>query len=195
MINRIVEDGAKCPTCKLNHLTVYMNDVGERLSECSHCGHYVADVMPRVGNKLNVYVGHANSFNYVDELYKPVKGSSMYTENNVVLPHEESDKPFDSREFLKTCDVFIAEVSYAATGLGIELCWADMFGVPIVCVYKKGSKVSGSIGVLTESFVEYDSEEDMVRKIENVIAMYKKEGVENGKLKRASNENGENLQG
>lgn len=173
LINRIIEDGAKCSTCKLNHLTVYMNGVGERLSECSHCGHYSTDVLQRLGNKLNVYVGHANSFNYKDELYEPVRCSSIYKEHNVLLPHEDSGKPFNSREFLKTCDVFIAEVSYAATGLGIELCWADMFGVPIICVYKKGSKVSGSIRVLTERFVEYDSEEDMVRKIENAIEMYK----------------------
>jgi len=58
-----------------------------------------------------------------------------------VLPHETSDEPFNSKDYLKNeADLMIAEVSESATGLGIELGWADNYEVPIICVYRNGSK-------------------------------------------------------
>ncbi|MFH1072320.1 MAG: hypothetical protein V1743_02735 [Nanoarchaeota archaeon] len=36
----------------------------------------------------------------------------------------------------------------------MELDWADIMGLPIICIYKKGSKVAGSVKLLTETFLE-----------------------------------------
>jgi len=44
-----------------------------------------------------------------------------------------------SRDFYTNLDLFIAEVSYRATGLGIELGWASDDNIPIYCFYKKGT--------------------------------------------------------
>jgi hypothetical protein len=44
---------------------------------------------------------------------------------------------YNSRESLKTVDIFIAEVSYPATGLGIEIGFTSLYGKRILCISKK----------------------------------------------------------
>ncbi len=63
----------------------------------------------------------------------------------------------------------IAEVSYPATSLGIELGWAEMLGTPVLCVSKKGYKISGSLEVVTKDFIEYSDTKDLVNKIQEFI--------------------------
>jgi nucleoside 2-deoxyribosyltransferase len=118
---------------------------------------------------MRIYVGHSKKSEYRSELYEPLRNSRLNEEHEIVLPHEKSDAPFNSKEFLQTCDLMIAEVSYPATGLGIELGWADALGIPIMCVYKKGAKVSGSLNGMTKDFVEYSSGDELVDGIERVI--------------------------
>ncbi|PFU31265.1 hypothetical protein COK69_22150 [Bacillus cereus] len=43
--NEIIEDGAKCPICHLNHLLIYLDHDGIRTFMCSHCGHYSSDTI------------------------------------------------------------------------------------------------------------------------------------------------------
>ena len=74
---------------------------------------------------MKIYVAHSKKLDYKKELYEPLRNSSLNNEHEIILPHEKSDKPFSSKEFFKTCDVIIAEVSYSGTGLGIELGWAN----------------------------------------------------------------------
>ena len=68
----------------------------------------------------------------------------------------------------------IAEVSYPATGLGIELGWADMHKCPIVCIYRSGQKTSGSLKVVTDKFIEYTDKQDMLEKITDTIDSFRK---------------------
>ncbi len=119
---------------------------------------------------MNIYVWHLRKYDFQKELYEPIKNSSLFKEHNIVLPHDKSDEPFSSREFLKDkCDLFVAEVSFPAIGLGIELWWADAFWVPIVFIYKKWAKLWGSLKVISDVFVEYESEEELVEKLKEVI--------------------------
>lgn len=118
---------------------------------------------------MKIYVGHAKKFDFKKELYEPLRNSSLNKNHDIVLPHEESDEPFNSKEFLKTCDVMIAEVTHRATGLGIELGWADYLGVPIICIYKKGAKPAGSLKSITNNFIEYFDEKEMISKLENKL--------------------------
>jgi len=118
---------------------------------------------------MKIYVGHAKKLNYKNELYAPLRNSSLNKNHDIVLPHEESDKSFNSKEFLKTCDVMIAEVTYRATGLGIELGWADYLNVPIICIYKKQTKLAGSLKSITNNFIEYSDEKDMISKLEKKL--------------------------
>ena len=70
-------------------------------------------------------------------------------------------------------DIIIAEVSYPSTGQGIELGWADVFKIPIICIYKEGYKYSGSINKLTEKFIVYKNSQDLIKKLERIPIFFK----------------------
>jgi len=68
-------------------------------------------------------------------------------------------------DIIKNQDLVIAEVSHASTGQGIELGWANLFGTPILCVNKKGSKPSNSLRFISDNFIEYSDSEDLIDKL------------------------------
>lgn len=113
-----------------------------------------------------IYIGHSRGFDYEKELYEPVRQLQLGSDVQIILPHENGAVGASTKElFQKGCDLFIAEVSYPATGLDVELGYADMFHVPIVCLSKSGVKVSGSLSRLTDRFVEYTDSEDLKEKL------------------------------
>ncbi len=113
-----------------------------------------------------IYIGHSRSFNYEKELYAPVHQLQLDKNIEILLPHEEGGKVVDTKElFQKGCDLFIAEVSYPATGLGMEIAYADVFKVPVVCFYKAGGQPSGSLKMVTDRFVEYKDAADLQEKL------------------------------
>ncbi len=119
---------------------------------------------------MNIYVAHSTSFDFQKELYGPIKSCSLNKEHVFIFPHDVSSESFHSKEFFqKDCDLVIAEVSYPSTGLGIELGWADMLHVPIVCIAEKGSSVSGALHSVTETFLEYSDTKELLEKIEATI--------------------------
>ena len=119
---------------------------------------------------MDIYIGHSSSIDFKEQLYQPLRNSSLDDEHNIVLPHEDSDEPFDSKEFLKNeCDVFVAEVSEASTGLGIEIGWADLYEVSVICIYREKAEISGSLSVLNAEMIAYKDREDMINAITEVI--------------------------
>lgn len=54
------------------------------------------------------------------ELYGPIQNASFFQDHVWIFPHDGTIH-VNSRESLKTVDLFIAEVSVPATGLGIEI--------------------------------------------------------------------------
>lgn len=110
-----------------------------------------------------IQLWHARNSDFHNELYNPIKESILYSEHTWIFPHDEFE--LDSRESLKSIDLFIAEVSTPATGLGIEIGFASAYGKRILCVYKKWSKISASLKKVTENYVEYDNVDDMVNKV------------------------------
>ncbi len=120
---------------------------------------------------MKIYIGHASKLNFKKELYQPIRESQLNLEHEIILPHEiySEASDFVTRDIIKTCDVMIAEVSFPATGLGIELGWADSAGTPIICIYRKGQKVVESLNVITDNFIEYVDTDDMMNKISDII--------------------------
>ena len=118
---------------------------------------------------MKIQVGHLRKSNFEEKLYNPLRKSSLYQEHNFLFPHEEGKKSFNSKETLKEMDVFIAEVSSPATGLGIEIGFAHLYKVPIICVYKKGAKIAGSLKYVTTHFVEYSNSEELISGIKEKI--------------------------
>lgn len=114
---------------------------------------------------MKLYFCHSKEFDYQKELYTPLRKSSLNGEHAIFLPHEDPENTIKSKDIIKSCDIVFAEVSFPATGMGIELGWADAFGVPIVCLHRKGAKVSGSLRFITSDFIEYADSDDLVNKI------------------------------
>jgi len=114
---------------------------------------------------MKIYVSHAKSFDYVSELYEPLKDSKLPVE--FIFPHEEGSDPYDSKLLMERhgCDYVLAEVSLPATGQGIELGWADAYKMPIICFYKSGTTPAGSLKVITDRIIEYFDEKDFVNKV------------------------------
>lgn len=118
---------------------------------------------------MKIYIGHSRAFDYENELYKCIRENEFLKKYNILLPHEDGKNESNSREFYKDIDIFIAEVSYKATGLGIELGWAYDSDVPIYCIYKKGLKISSSLKSVTDKCYEYENNEMLVNLVINII--------------------------
>ena len=124
---------------------------------------------------MKIYISHSKKYDFKNELYLPIRNSILNTQHEFILPHEKSDLPFNSRDFIPTCNLVIAEVTYPGTGIGIELGWADAAGVPIVCFYKQGIEPAGSLSVVSENIIEYNSTDDLIEKIRIQLEKFVKE--------------------
>lgn len=110
---------------------------------------------------MKIYVGHSSDLDY-EKLYSFLRESDLDEEHEIILPHRDSNEPFDSRTYLKEeCDLFVAEVSKPSTGLGIELGWADIFKVPVLCVHREDAEISGSVHVVADEVKSYGAEEEL----------------------------------
>lgn len=119
---------------------------------------------------MKIYIGHSTELNFKEELYLPIRESQLNSEYEIILPHEASD--FVTKDTIKTCDVMVADVSFPSTGLGIELGWANSFGCPIICIYRKGSKISGSLKVVCNDFIEYTDKGDLIKKLSSALLVF-----------------------
>ncbi len=113
---------------------------------------------------MKIYVSHSRSFDFENELYKPIRASVLNTEHEFFLPHENGQS-INTKEVLQDCDLILAEVSFPSTGQGIELGWANMLNKRIVCISRKASEVSGSLKYITDNFITYSDKDDLVSKI------------------------------
>ena len=113
---------------------------------------------------MKIYVSHSQDFDFLNSLYKPLRTSGLNTNHEFFLPHE-SDKFINTQEVIKNSDLILAEVTFPSTGQGIELGWASMLKIPILCASKEGSKISGSLNYITKNFIIYTDSADLVAKL------------------------------
>ena len=123
---------------------------------------------------MKIYIAHSKAYDYKNELYKPIRDNHKLQQENIILPHEYSDTSANTREFYNEVDLIIAECSYPATGLGIELGWAYDSNIPIYCLYKNNMKISGSIHSITNNIFAYSNADEMVEIIRKIISLEKK---------------------
>jgi hypothetical protein len=115
---------------------------------------------------MKIYFCHSKNFDFKNELYSPIRSSLLNKKHEIIFPHE-TDKFINSKEIIKGCDLVIAEVSFQSTAMGIELGWANIMGKKIICVYKKGSKISQSLKTVSSVFLEYKNFKDLIDKLNN----------------------------
>lgn len=123
---------------------------------------------------MKIYVSHSRKFDFKNELYAPIKNSELSSTHIFIFPHEASDTPFNTKELFvnKGCDLVIAEVSYPATGQGIELGWANLLEIPIICLYKDGVEPSQSLHSVSKRFLMYTNSDNMLEDISGVLRQY-----------------------
>lgn len=125
---------------------------------------------------MTIYFSHSKKFDYKKELYEPLRNSELAKHHRFIFPHDESDNPYGTKELFqnKNCDLVIAEVSFPATGQGIELGWADMLKIPIICIYKKDAKIADSLHVVCNMFMEYKNSDNMIEELTKKMGEYEK---------------------
>lgn len=118
---------------------------------------------------MKIYVCHSSAFDYKKELYEPIRHSELNNKYEFVLPHEANGQIVYSNETISRCDLIISEVSYPSTGMGIELGWAHKDNKRILCVFKKGCKISHSLKTVSSDFIEYSDSSDLIEKLQLFI--------------------------
>ena len=120
---------------------------------------------------MNIYISHSSNYDYINKLYNPIKISNLMENNNIIFPHDNNEI-INTKEFISNCDLVIAEISFPSTGQGIELGWANYAQTPILCIYENGTSFSSALKIITDNFIEYENEEDMINKITDFICHF-----------------------
>ena len=118
-----------------------------------------------------LYVVHSNGFDYKTELYIPLRKSELNARFNIILPHETSERHYDSKQLFLTggCQLVLAEISFPSEGRAIEMGWANAYKIPILSIHRNGSEYSGSIHSICDDFIEYQNIEELLETIERPI--------------------------
>ena len=105
---------------------------------------------------MKIYVAHSNSFNFQADLYEPLE-RILGSNHELILPQIKSMSQFESKDLFqnKGCEVIIAEVSLPSIGLGIELGWANMYGIPIICIHRDDSAISPALQLVSTKDIPY----------------------------------------
>ena len=117
---------------------------------------------------MKIYIGHSNDWDYKNKLYKPILNSKLSEKHEIIFPHINNES-FNTKEVIKTSDLFIAEVSRPSLGLGIEIGRAEQIGKRILCIYEEGQKCPSSLKYVNVTVIPYKGAIDMVNKIESEI--------------------------
>ena len=110
---------------------------------------------------MKVYLAHSSNCDYINKIYKPILNDPELSKI-ITLPHMEKDF-IHNRNYYEDFDLVIAEVSYASTGLGIELGFFYDEKKPIYCIYQ--GEYSKSLEAITKKFMEYNNIIYIIKKI------------------------------
>lgn len=120
---------------------------------------------------MKIFISHPSAIDYKNELYAPIRNSELNKQHEFILPHEDQEIPFNTKELFKdgSVDLVIADVSIPSHRVGIELGWAEMLGIPIVCIYKEGSQYSSSLSIVCNKFLMYTDKVNMIEDITGLL--------------------------
>lgn len=122
---------------------------------------------------MKIYVSHSTQFDFLNLLYLPLQQSNLNDSYQFYFPHQTSITPINTREIIQNSTLVIAEVSCPSTGQGIELGWANVFNLPILCFYRENHQFSSSLQVLTQNIFSYNDTQDLLKKIAATLTKIK----------------------
>lgn len=119
---------------------------------------------------MKVYFGHSKKINY-QEFYNAFLKSELSKNYEFIFPHAKDYNNRNGRAFYnkENIDIFLAEVSSPATGLGIELGFAYDEKIPIYCFHQENCHVNNSLYTITDNIIEYKNIEDFLIKVTNIL--------------------------
>lgn len=131
--------------------------------------------------KTIVYVGHLRQSDYETEIYQPLRVLAQELSVEFIFPHAPGTAYINSKELFqnKGCDLFLAEVSYPATGLGMELAYANVYDIPVICIHQKNAKPASSIKSLNCPIVTYENTQDFTQKVKLILQGFPLENTQN----------------
>ena len=72
--------------------------------------------------------------------------------------------------WIKECDILVAEVSTPSLGVGYELAYAESLGKRIICVYDTNINISAMIGGNKKfELIEYNSIDELMLKLDKIL--------------------------
>ena len=111
---------------------------------------------------MRIRIGHSSAFDFQSQLYTELRAIALPRGVTLSLPHEGGSEGDCTRSFFEEgCSLFIVEASYPSTGLGMEVAYAAMLGVPIVCVHRQDFRPSSSLLRVTSRFLAYADEAEL----------------------------------
>jgi nucleoside 2-deoxyribosyltransferase len=118
---------------------------------------------------MRIYVSHSNSYDYVNELYKPLESNSIFREHDFFLPHAPKNISIKAKDIIYDFDLVIAEVTSPSTGQGIEIGLACAANVPVYCFCKAGAQISSSLQFYAEQITEYDGQQNLAAEVNSLL--------------------------
>jgi nucleoside 2-deoxyribosyltransferase len=129
---------------------------------------YFAGAIRGGREKLDVFIKINELLNnYGEVLDKHVANPNVFElEKNITL----EERYTRDIEWIKECDILVAEVSTPSLGVGYEISYAESLGKRIICVYDKDIKISAMIGGNNHlELIEYSDINDLLTKLENKL--------------------------
>jgi nucleoside 2-deoxyribosyltransferase len=115
---------------------------------------------------MKIYIAHARSFDFQQDLYAPIQRSSLFHKHQFVLPHAGAGQVHtSSKGIIESCDCLIAEVSHPSTGMGIEIGWAHAANIPVYAMYRRDCTPTNALAAVTKQLYPYDDVIDTLQKI------------------------------
>lgn len=118
---------------------------------------------------MKILVAHASNFDYLNELYQPLKKSFLTQEHTFIFPKENENTEIETNSQIPNTDLLIAEVSYPSTGTGIEIGLVQAAHIPTIFLHKKGTTPTSSLKFIEGTIIEYIDSNDLVIKISDYI--------------------------
>lgn len=118
---------------------------------------------------MKLYVSHSRNIDYEECLYNPLLKSNIANRYELVLPHTKKWENINTKDVIRECDVLIAEITFPAIGVGIEIGRAEESNIRIIAVIKKGEKINSSVKRITSEIIEYESVEELMKKLDATL--------------------------
>lgn len=122
---------------------------------------------------MRIRIGHSTAYDFENQLYAPLRTLELPSGMVLSLPHDSGPEGDCTRTFFENgCDVFIAEVSYPSTGLGMEIAYASMYDVPVVCLHRSDCRPSSSLNRVTRKVIPYASKDELQHQLRALFASW-----------------------